>query len=346
MKRLLCLSLLVLAAPGCLVHRWSATPDGKLVAGCTDKAVVVADGDLKLLESYPAPGKPAIVEISPDGKWVLYNTEDANELWLVDRAAKSQKKIASTEGFGVFLYNAWSPASNRFAFVIQPKKDAPNSAGLRVYNLKTQESFTAIEQCTPCYAWAPSGEALFAVTAQGRDGDKALEFGKLVLWRDGEPLKELAKMTSLAFLEANSEDEAFCATAITTLPMKSGVDFNRMPPMGLFRMSPAEITRVGTADMGWIVISPDRKHLAAIASDGSGDMEKAKWRLELLDDKGQPVRTLKEYGRKVGKILPMWLGNGKLLISVGDDASQAYETISIDGKETVDVTESIKAWAR
>lgn len=60
------------------------------------------------------------VHPSPDGKWVAH-TDKNNQLWLLETAAKSQRKIA-TAGYGSnsnpsFTDIAWSPDSKWFAYV-------------------------------------------------------------------------------------------------------------------------------------------------------------------------------------------------------------------------------------
>src|SRR6185503_20532198 len=96
------------------------------------------------------------------------------------------------------------------------------------------------------------------------------------------------------FLDAIDEDAVLCASPIISIPGSPDFEPNTLPPMGLFRMSSKEITRIGTDNVAWVAASPDRKHFAAFASDGNTDAEKAKWRLLLLDDKGATVRVLKE----------------------------------------------------
>ena len=348
MTRFVFLLFVVAACPGCLVHHWSATPDGKVIAGYAEKSIVVADGDFKPLETYAAPGKPAIVEISPDGKWVVYNTEDANELWLIDRAAKSQKKIAADAG--IYLYNAWSPASNRFAFVQKARKDDPMAGLLRVYNVKTGESFTALEDSSPAYGWTPSGDALFAVQLYGLQSEGETHFGRLVLWTDGEKPAVLAHVAEMAFVEAVSEDEVLFTSAIATLPTAPHADAFKSLPFGLFRASRAAgtVVRLGTSEIAWFTLSPDRKRMLSMVIERPEGASEMKVHLELADAGGKTVRVLKESSayEKSGPLLPLWLGNGTALVPLGEAETRRFERVDVESGAATDVTETVKGWAK
>jgi len=349
MKRFVFL-LLLAASPGCLIHRWSATPDGRLVAGYAGKNVVVADGDLKALETYASPGKPAIVEVSRDGKWVVYNTEDTNELWLIDRAAKTQKRIAANAG--EFLYNAWSPDSNRLAFLEKSRKDGALCGLLRIYNVKTGETFTALEECTPACSWTPSGDALFAVQGYVREDDDGAHYGRLVRWTDGEKPAILAHVAEMTFVEALSEEEVLFTSAISSLPAAAAKDPFKELRFGLFRASRAggTVERLGTAEVGWFALSPDRKRMLVIVIERPADSEELESRLELADAGGKTVRVLKarEAYKNGGPPLPLWLGNGRALVPLDKDKdeSRRFEMIDVESGVATDVTETVKGWVK
>jgi hypothetical protein len=336
--------------PGCLIHRWSATPDGKILAGYIDQKVVVADGDLKALESYDAPGKPAIVEVSPDGKWVVYNTEDSDVLWLVDRAAKKQKKIAANAG--EFIYNAWSPDSNRIAFMEKSRKDGALSGALRIHNVKTGETYTALEECTPACSWTPSGEALFAVQAYGRKDDDGSHFGRLVRWSDGEKPVVLANVAEMTFVEAVSEEEVLFTSAIQSLPAAAVKDPLKELRLGLFRASrtPGTVERMGSEEIAWFSLSPDRKRMLVIVIERVEGDEELQSRLELADASGKTIRVLKDRKsyKNGGPPLPLWLGNTRALVPLDKDKDEArrFELIEVESGQITDVTEAVKAWAK
>ena len=348
MLRFAFLLLALAVCPGCLVHHWTATPDGKLVAGYTGNKIVVADGTLKSLEAYDAPGKPAIVEISPDGKWVVYNTEDSNEIWLVDRAAKTQKKIAANAG--EFLYNAWSPDSNRLAFVEKSRKDGPFAGLLRIYNVKTGETFTALEDFTPAYGWTPSGDALFAVQVYGLQTENETHFGRLVRWTDGENPVVFAHVAEMAFVEALSEEDVLFTSAIASLPAAPQPDAWKTMRFGLFRASKSTgaVERLGTAEIAWFTLSPDRKRMLMLVAErpeGGGDM---KAHLELADAAGKTVRVLKDSAayEKSGPLVPFWLGNGHALVPLGEAETRRFEKLDLDSGESAEVTDAVKGWAK
>ncbi|MCE9583280.1 MAG: hypothetical protein K8T20_12390 [Planctomycetes bacterium] len=347
MRPFLVFAALILVLPGCLVHRWSTSADGKLIAGYAGTTVVVADAELKRVETYTASGKPAIVEISPDGRWIAYNTEDANELWLVDRTANTQKKIAEAEG--IYLYNAWSPNSARFAFVQKTQKGGSMVGALRVYTVKTGETFTAIEECVPAYDWTPSGEAIFAIEPFLRKGDPDLVFGRLVRWTDGADPEVTADVEGVAFVEALSEDEVLFTSSIDSLPRKPVKNPFEELPMGLFRASrkSGTVSRVGTAEIGWVSPSPDGKRLLAFVIERPKG-EKMKVRLELFDAQGASVRVIKDSAayEKGGPLVPLWLGNDRVLVPLGEDESQRFEIHRVDGKDREDVTDRVKAWTK
>ncbi|KAF0246836.1 MAG: hypothetical protein FD180_366 [Planctomycetota bacterium] len=347
MLRFAFLLFALVVSQGCLVHHWSATADGKLIAGYAGKSVIVADGDLKALETYAAPGNPAIVEISPDGKWVVYNTEDSNELWLVDRAAKTQKRIAANAG--EFLYNAWSPDSNRLAFVEKSRKDGALSGLLRIYNVKTGETFTALEECTPACSWTPSGDALFAVQAYVREDDADAHYGRLVHWTDGEKPIVLAHVAEMSFVEAISEEEVLFTSAINTLPAAAVKDPWKSFRFGLFRASRTNMSveRVGTAEVGWFAQSPDRKKLLTMVIERP-EGEEMQAHLELTDARGKTIRVLKDAAayKESGPLPPLWLGNSRILVPLGKDDARRFEKIEVESGEATDVTEAVKGWMK
>src|SRR6185436_5832475 len=114
-----------------------------------------------------------------------------------------------------------------------------------------------------------------------------------------------------------------CATAIETLPGVVSVDLKKLPPVGLFRISTKEVARLGTAEIGWISPSPDGKRLAAWVGERKAGKDEPDWQLALFDAKGAPLRVLET--EKMGKILPVWIGNGKLLVTLAPDDNLKYE---------------------
>ncbi|MEK7466259.1 MAG: hypothetical protein AAB074_02490 [Planctomycetota bacterium] len=348
MRRFAFLLFALAVCPGCLVHHWTATPDGKLLAGYCGKTVVVADADLKALEKYESAEQPAIVEISPDGKWVVYNTEKSDEIWLIDRATKTQKKIAANAG--EFLYNAWSPDSNRLAFVEKSRKDGPMAGLLRIYNVKTGETFTALEDSSPAYGWTPSGDALFAVQLYGLQSEGETHFGRLVRWTDGENPVVLAHVAEMAFVEALSEDEVLFTSAIAKLPAAPQGDPFKSMRFGLFRASKSTgaVEQLGTSEIAWFTLSPDRKRMLSLVverPEGGGDI---KAHLDLADATGKTVRMLKDKSayEKSGPLVPAWLGNGRALVPLGETETRRFERVDLESAESTDVTETVKGWTK
>jgi hypothetical protein len=346
--RLAAFAAALVALPGCLVHRWSATPDGKVLAVATRDAVVVVDAGLKPLETYPSQDRPAIVDISPDGKWIVYNTEKVDALWLVDRTTRTQKKIAG--GKGVWLYNAWSPKSNRFAFVLKEGESKPDVGALRVYTVATGEAFTAVLDAVPVYSWTPSGNALFAVQAWTRAGEDDVAFGDLLLWQEAEKPKTIARVAGLCLLEALSEDDVLFLSSQSRLPA-APADFEfENQTFGLFRGSvpDAALTPVVPEGIYWFGLSPDRKKFVAWISEKGEDPKHPPIRLELFDASGKSLKVLRaaESHDGYGPVVPFWAGNDRVLVPRGEAGKEALESVDANSGETKDATESRKGWSR
>lgn len=331
---------------GCLVNRWSATPDGKLIALSAGDSVVIADGEWKKLAQWDSHDPPAIVEISPDGKWVVFNTDKTDGLWLVERETGKTTELAKVEG-GVWIHNAWAPASNRLAYVVKEEKGGFEGGKLRIYNVLTGETVTALENCVPAYAWSPSGDRLFAVRAHLQPGVDEPRFGTLVSWHDGKA-DQLADVTGFTWIEALSESEVWFVTAKSALPNLPVDNDERFKTVAAWRVSTddAQVSLVGE-HIGWFDASPDRTHVLAWVLEPREEGD-PRIRLDLLDRTGKLIRTLKtaaEYEKRPA-LVPMWLGNDRMLVPTGEGDSVKLEVIPRDGGDAKDVTADWKAWKK
>jgi hypothetical protein len=345
MRRLACLAALPLFA-GCLVNRWSATPDGKRIAIGAGKSVVIADADWKLLAQYDAPSDAAIVEISPDGKWVVFNTDKTDGLWLAETGTGKVAELAKAEG-GIWIHNAWAPDSTRLAYVVKEQKGGFEGGKLRVYSVLTAETVTLLENCVPVYAWSPSGNRLFAVRAHLQAGVDEPRFGTLVACHDGKA-DQLADVTGFAWVEALSETEVWFVTAKPTLPSLPADGDEKFKTVSAWRVNTedAQVSLVGDR-IGWFDASPDRTHVLAWVLEPREEGDPL-MRLDLLDRSGKLVRTLKtaaEYEKRPA-VVPCWLGNDRILVGTGEGDSTKFEVIPRGGGEARDVTAGWKGWKK
>jgi WD40 repeat protein len=331
---------------GCLVNRWSATPDGRLIALAAGNSVVLADGDWKKLAQWDSHNAPAIVEVSPDGKWIAFNTDKTDGLWLIERATDTRTQVAASE-HGVYLHNAWSPDSSRLAYVIKDAKGAGEIGRLRVYNVLTGETVTLLDQSVPAYAWSPSGERLFAVRAHMQSGVDEPRFGTLVSCHDGKS-DQLADIAGFAWVDAASDTEVWFVTAASKLTELPGDNDEKFRTVSLYRVSTEDSRVAKLADgVGWFDLSPDRTHALAWALEEreAGD---PLLRLEILDRSGKIVRTLKsaaEYEKRPS-VVPMWIGNDRVLVPTGEGDATKFEVVPLRDGESRDVTADWKGWKK
>ncbi|MFN7996529.1 MAG: S41 family peptidase [Bryobacteraceae bacterium] len=141
-------SLIVLSTQSGEVELWKTPANG-----IGESTRLTADGKVLRWEAIP----------SPDGKWVAHQDKD-NQLWILDLATKSQKKILTAEVSNnsgpVFSTVEWSPDSRWLAFSV----DAPNQfSRIHLYSVDTgtltpltTDRYNSWSAC-----WSPDGKWIY-----------------------------------------------------------------------------------------------------------------------------------------------------------------------------------------
>lgn len=128
--------------------------------GQTKKAIT--HEDLWLMKRVAAP------EISPDGKWVIFNVTDpsydekeqSTDLWIVaaDGSSKPRKLTSSKAGESGYK---WSPDGSSIAF--SAKRDADETSQIYILNLKQggeAQRFTNLSTGASGPNWSPNGKQI------------------------------------------------------------------------------------------------------------------------------------------------------------------------------------------
>jgi len=120
---------------------------------------------------------------SPDGKWIAHQDKD-NQLWLLNTATKSQKRIRTMQAYfnsgAQFESLRWSPDSRWFTF---SQESANTLSQIFLYNVE-KDAFTPIT--TDRYdsrwaSWSPDGKWLYFVS------DRALKSTVNAPWGSRQP---------------------------------------------------------------------------------------------------------------------------------------------------------------
>lgn len=132
----------------------------QLSLGQTKKAIT--HEDLWLMKRVAAP------EISPDGKWVVFNVTDpsydekeqSTDLWIVasDGSTKPRKLTSSKAGESGYK---WNPDGSSIAF--SAKRDADETAQIYILNLKSggeAQRFTNLSTGASNPNWSPDGKQI------------------------------------------------------------------------------------------------------------------------------------------------------------------------------------------
>ncbi|NUN47239.1 MAG: hypothetical protein HUU15_00230 [Candidatus Brocadiae bacterium] len=341
-------SLLLLAAlavcPGCLINRWSASADGRLLAAFTRTAVVVTGPDLDRLEHWPAAERPAIVEISPNGRWIVYNTDKASGLWLIDREKKTSVQVGTGADFT--LHTPWSPDSTRFAFCEHRETDPGQFGRLRIHNVLTGETLTALECGAPMTSWSPSGQSLFTLAPDLGPAAREHVTGTLVRWT-GDGVDKLASVALVSFLHALDDSQALFTTATLTIPFAFEEDTLKKARYALFRASVRGTSVTRLADgVGWFSMSPDGKRLIAWVLEKDG--EDPPIRLELFDRDGTSLRVLLPsagyHPREA--LVPLWQDSKRVLVPIGPPDRPELKRIDVETGTSEDLSAKEAAWSR
>ena len=144
-------SLLVLSSETGEVELWKVPANG---SGAGEQ--LTSDGKVLRWEGIP----------SPNGKWVAHQDKD-NQLWLLDTAAKTQKRIATVEASGnsdpQFESVRWSPDSGWIAFA----EEAPDLLSRVVlYNVETgvRTPLTTDRYDSHWASWSSDGKWIYFIS--------------------------------------------------------------------------------------------------------------------------------------------------------------------------------------
>jgi tricorn protease len=156
-------NLLVLSSESGEVELWKMPADG---IGAGEQ--ITRDGHVLRWEGVP----------SPDGKWIAHQDKDA-ELWLLDTATKTHKRIARSPGTSNtgprFDHLRWSPDSRWLVF----SEEAPNQLSrIMLYSVETgaMTPLTSDRYANGSPAWSSDGKWIYFVS------DRALHTQVFAPW--------------------------------------------------------------------------------------------------------------------------------------------------------------------
>jgi Tol biopolymer transport system component len=158
------------------VYDLTASPDGKRVLYSLTKGIGFGsetwlagpNGENPSQLMVDAQNIIALAQYSPDGRQIAYisfpdNQEPAppGELWVMDSAGLNAHKLATADA-GRGFSAAWSPASDKIAFIARDIPTDEKSINISIYDMQTSVSVSvsslssAVGSVAP--VWSPDGE--------------------------------------------------------------------------------------------------------------------------------------------------------------------------------------------
>jgi dipeptidyl aminopeptidase/acylaminoacyl peptidase len=275
------------------------------------------------------------LEVSPDGKWVVWSAK--KKLWLASVDGKQQaKELASVRGSAV--EPKWSPDGKHIAFV----SDRDTHSFVAVYDFGGDSirymAPTVDKDFMP--RWSPDGKWIVFVRIAGEEqklplipvrpepwslwiADSTTGSGRL-LWRSGEKLDDsLPELT---------EDGSLSVAANGRVVFASEQDGRNH----LYSIGPAggsaTLLTPGDFDVEDVTLSADK--LSVIYSSNEGDVDRRHlWRVEVVGD--APPRPLTS-GETI-EWSPVQTGEGESILCLGSTATSPampYE-VTATGREMI-----------